>query len=97
MRLRAELAADTEHNRHVMSQTSSERRRFPVPLRWLHAGGDLSRPNSRQSIHPAPVDTLQAPAETPFSLSRPPLRASIQVASPQCRAHSELGANIKSP
>ena len=26
MRLRAELAADTEHNRHVMSQTSSERK-----------------------------------------------------------------------
>ena len=38
MRLRAGVAADTEHNRHVMSQTSSERRRFPVPLPWLHAG-----------------------------------------------------------
>jgi hypothetical protein len=97
MRLRAGVAADTEPNRHIMSQTASEPRRFPVPLRWLHAGGDLSRPDSPQSIHPAPVDLLQAPAETPFSLSRPPLRPSIQVASPQCRAHSELGANIKSP
>jgi hypothetical protein len=27
---RAEAAADTTHNRRVMSQTSSERRRFPV-------------------------------------------------------------------
>jgi hypothetical protein len=43
-RLRAEVAADTKRVRHVMSQTSSERRRFPVPLRWLHAGGDVSRP-----------------------------------------------------
>jgi len=29
IRLRAEVAADTKHNRHVMSQTASERRRFP--------------------------------------------------------------------
>ena len=28
-----------------MSQTACERRRFPVPLHWLHAGGDLSRQN----------------------------------------------------
>ena len=44
-----------------MSQTASERRRFPVPLRWLHAGGDLSRPDSRRSRRPAPVDTLRPP------------------------------------
>jgi hypothetical protein len=42
VRLRADVAADTKQDRHVMSQTSSERRRFPVPLRWLRAGGDLS-------------------------------------------------------
>jgi hypothetical protein len=27
-----------------MSQTAPERRDFPVPMRWPHAGGDLSRP-----------------------------------------------------
>ena len=27
-----------------MSQTALERRRFPVPMRWLHAGNDPSRP-----------------------------------------------------
>jgi hypothetical protein len=32
-RLRAELAADTEQDRHVMSQTSCERCGFPVPMR----------------------------------------------------------------
>ena len=82
-RLRAEVAADTEQVRHVMSHTSSARRRFPVPLRWLQAGGDLSRPDSWRSMRPAPVDTLQAPAETLFSLSRPPLRAGMHVASLQ--------------
>ena len=29
-----------------MSQTFSERCCFPVPMRWLNAGGHLSRPNS---------------------------------------------------
>jgi hypothetical protein len=27
-----------------MSQTSRKRRNFPVPMRWAHAGSDLSRP-----------------------------------------------------
>ena len=27
-----------------MSQTFCERYGFPVPMRWLHAGGDLARP-----------------------------------------------------
>ena len=27
-----------------MSQTALERRDFPVPMRWPHAGSDLSRP-----------------------------------------------------
>jgi len=31
--------------RLVMSQTFCERCGFPVPMRWLHAGGDLARPN----------------------------------------------------
>ena len=30
-----------------MSQTSRERRQFPVPLRWLQAGNDPSHPNHR--------------------------------------------------
>jgi len=30
-----------------MSQTALERRDFPVPMRWPHAGSDLSRPGLR--------------------------------------------------
>jgi hypothetical protein len=44
-RLPAELAADTDQDRHLMSQTSGERCGFPIPMRWLHPGGDLSQPN----------------------------------------------------
>jgi hypothetical protein len=91
------VAADAEQVRHVMSPTSSARRRFPVPLRGLRAGGDLSQPDSWQSMRPAPVDTLQTPPRTPLPLSRPPPRAGMQVASPQCRASSERAANLKSP
>ena len=80
-RPRAEVAADAEQVRHVMSRTSSARRRFPDPLRWLRAGGDLSQPDFMQLMRPAPLDTLQAPVETLFSLSCSPPRAGMQVAS----------------
>jgi hypothetical protein len=49
------VAADAEQVGHVMSQTSSERRRFPLPLRRLNAGGNLSRPDSRRSRRPEPL------------------------------------------
>ena len=86
-RLRAKVAADPKHDRHIMSQTACERRRFPVPLRWLHAGGDLSRPNhaNQRADRPlirstppprSPSRALQAPLHTlsrsPAPASRPP-------------------------
>jgi hypothetical protein len=86
-RLPAEVAADTKHNRHVMSQTSPARRPYPVPLRRLHPGGDLSRRNyanqqaDRPSIRsaPPPRSPLRAPRprSTPYPgslapASRPP-------------------------
>ena len=73
--MRAKVAADPKHDRHIMSQTACQRRRFPLPLRWLHAGGDLSRRNhanqrtDRRLIRftPTPrslVARLQAPFRT---------------------------------
>jgi hypothetical protein len=94
--LRAEVAADPERVRHVMSHTSA-RRRFPAPLRWLHAGGDLSQPDFMQSMRPAPLDTLQAPVETLFSPSRPLPLAGMQVASLQGSGPHRTGPRIKSP
>jgi hypothetical protein len=43
----AEVAPDAEQDRHIMSQTSRERRNFPVPMRWPHAGSDPSQPGHR--------------------------------------------------
>jgi hypothetical protein len=96
-RLRAELAADTEQDRHLMSQTSCDRCSFPVPMRWLRAGGDLAQPNripqcadraSMRSEHPpkclmhfADLPYLQTPSSNPASVT----------------SIIELGAGIKSP
>ncbi len=55
---------------------ASERRRFPVPLRWSHAGGDLSRRNHanqradrpliRSAPPPTPHCALPGPPSTPY-------------------------------
>jgi hypothetical protein len=64
---RAEAAADAEQVRHVMSQTARERRCFPVPLRWPHAGGDRSRRNHANQRADRPVDTLHATTAIPVA------------------------------
>ena len=70
--LQAKVAADPDHERHIMSQTACEHRRFPVPLHWLDAGGDPSRQNhanqrsARRSIRPTP------PPRSPMRASRTP-------------------------
>jgi len=45
-RLPADLAADTEQDRHVMTKSSCERFCLPGPMRWLHAGGDFAQPSA---------------------------------------------------
>ena len=39
------MVPNAEHGRHVMTQAYCEHRDFPVPMRWLYAGTDLSRPD----------------------------------------------------
>src|SRR5215467_13774279 len=41
----AELSAYTDHDRHLISQSSWKRCGFPAPTRWLNAGGNLTRTN----------------------------------------------------
>ena len=80
-----------------MSQTACLRRPFAVPLRWLHAGGDPSRPDSGQSIRSAPVDTPQTLPERFFhALARRHMQA-FGVASPRCPASNQGAATLKSP
>jgi hypothetical protein len=68
-----------------MSQTSCERCGFPVPMRWLHAGGHLSRPNSihqcvdralipsghppKRLLHSADLPFRQTPMSNPVSVA----------------------------
>ncbi len=68
-----------------MSQTSSERRRFPVPLRWLHAGGDLSRHNHANQPADRPLIRPARPPRCPLRFQAP--STPIQVAWRQLRAH----------
>ena len=80
-----------------MSQTSCKRRGFPIPLRWLHAGGDLSRPNhihqctdrvSLRSEHPPKA--LSHSADLPYNHTRTSHPVSV-------RPIIKLGAGIKNP
>jgi hypothetical protein len=79
-----------------MSQTSGKDCGLPGPMRWLHAGGDLSRPNSihqcadralRRFEHP-PKRLLHS-ADLPYVQTRKsnPVRLTSII---------ELGAGIKS-
>jgi len=79
-RLRAEVAADAEQHRHVMSQTHCERCGFLVPMRWLQRRRSLSTRSGR-SMCRSPGDAPRAPAEMPIALSRPPLPADMRLAS----------------
>ena len=80
-----------------MSQTSCERRGFPVPMRWLHAGSDLSRPDHGHQCAERPLMRSERAPRCP--LHAPDL-ACVQTS----RSHPasvastiEVGADIKSP
>src|SRR5208337_2829421 len=96
-RLRAKVAAEPKHDRHIMSQTSSQRRRFPVPLRWLHAGGDLSLSASRPPMHTRPLIRSSARRDALLTLSPAPCVQACGSRRPSVAPPSELGANLKSP
>ena len=62
-----------------MSQISRERRGFPIPMRWLRAGGDLSQPNH---IHQCTDRTLMRSEPTKMN-------------QPKCRLHSPDLADVQ--
>jgi hypothetical protein len=70
-RLRAKVAADPKHDPHIMSKTACERRRLPVPLRWPHAGGDLSRRNHANQRADRPLIRSTPPPRSLLRASRP--------------------------
>ena len=80
-----------------MNQTPYDRSDFPVPMRWLHAGGDLSRPNH---FHQCPVRPLMRPERASKRPEHSPNSPCVHT-SRGCRAGLPLaiglGASIKSP
>ena len=96
-RLRAEVAADARHKRHVMSQT---RLSAPPLCRSLALAPRRRRSLSTRfrAIHPPGARRYPSdPAETLLPLPRPPPHAGIRVASPRCPASNECAATLKSP
>jgi hypothetical protein len=80
-----------------MTKTSRERRNFPVPMRWSHAGSDPSRGSHRGQRTVTSLTRSQPLLRCPSNASdltceqiRPPHSAGIT-------SNPELGAGIKSP
>ena len=80
-----------------MSQTLCKRCGFPIPMRWLHAGGDLSRSNSTHQCVDRPFTRSEHPSKCLLHTAHLPYmqaRSSNPVSIPPI---IELGASIKSP
>ena len=89
--LRARLRA--EHGRHVMTQAYCERRDFPVPMRWLYPGNDLSRPDHADQCAQPPLVRSEGLPKCP---SQAPHLACPHI--PVASRHTiKIGADIKSP
>jgi len=80
-----------------MSQTSRERYGFSVPMRWLHAGSDLSRPNGiHQGADRTFIRSERLPKCLPHSADLP-YRQTRRSNPISITSIIELGAGIKSP
>jgi hypothetical protein len=79
-----------------MSQTSCERYGLLVPMRWLHADGDLSRPDHGDQYAERPLMRPKGVFKCP---AKPPDRPCAQSRSslPGVAATIEVAASIKSP
>ena len=80
-----------------MRRTFSERRSFPVPMRWRHAGSDLTR---SKHVDQRTDRSFMRSEGLPKSLLHAPRLASLRTR-PSCRANVapaiDAGAHIKSP
>ena len=80
-----------------MSQTSCERYGLPVPMRWLHAGGD---PTRSKRVNQRTDRSFMRPETLPnCSLHTPPLACRRTPSSSRATVVPviEASANIKSP
>jgi len=80
-----------------MIKTSCERRSFPASMRWLHAGGDLPRPNSTPQHTDRALTRFERPPKCLLHPADLPYVQTTRVKSCQRHAIIEVGASIKSP
>ena len=66
-----------------MSRTSCKRCRFPLLMRWLHAGDDLSRPNTIQQCADRALMLSEHPPKClPHSADLPYVQTHVQSCHP---------------
>jgi hypothetical protein len=80
-----------------MSQTYCERCGFLVPMRWLHDGGDLSRPNQVDQCADRPLMRSERPPRCPLHFPDLPCLQTRGWRRASVPPTIELGADIKSP
>jgi hypothetical protein len=79
-----------------MTQAYCERRDFPVPMRWLYAGSDLSRPDHGDQCAERPLMRSERLPRCP--LQAPHLACHTSRSLPGSVAPTiKVGADIKSP
>jgi hypothetical protein len=79
-----------------MTKTSRERRHFPVPMRWPHAGSDPSRPSHRGQ---RTLNSLTSSQRLPKRLSHASNPTSVQIRRPHSTSITSTPeiVGIKSP
>ena len=80
-----------------MIKTSCERRSFPASMRWLHAGGDLPRPNSIHQCTDRALMRFKRPPKCLLHSADLPYVQTTRVKSCQRHPIIEVGPSIKSP
>jgi hypothetical protein len=95
-RLRAEVATDAEQDRLVMRPTSSKRCGFPIPMHWLHAGGDLGRPSHVDQCADCLLTRPKRPANCPLHWVTIPCVQACSWRRPSIAPVIEIGTDVKS-
>jgi hypothetical protein len=91
------MAADAKQDRHLMRQTYCERCGFLGPMRWLHANGDLSRPDQVHQCADRPLMRSERSPKCPLHSPGFPSLQTFDWRRANVPPTIELGADIKSP
>jgi hypothetical protein len=80
-----------------MSHTPCDRSDFLVPMRWLHAGGDLSRPNHIHKGAIRPFTRTEGVSKSPGRSPDLPFMQTCKCYRARIPPAADLDADINSP